>query len=1453
MMQVFESMNEFVNPWGEFLWGIAWQAGVIGLLIATVVIWKKRWGSSLKYWLLVVALVKFLVPPFLALPTGILGHSSAYITAAFQTVSTSAIPRESARTNVTPAVREGRPSPAVLPPESTEMFIPEITEPIASVPKRTDRVQTSARAVVVESAPEIPWGSIAFVVYLTGVIAGGVLILRQRIRLAGIVSRSVVAATETLGIDIGSIPVQLRTRKQPCILISEEVGTPMAFGILRPTILLPKADWDELSMLDRRTVLYHEWAHLRRRDPLINGMQLIVRTIWWCHPVAHLVNGLLVKVREECCDDLLLREELASPVEYSEVLLRSVSRFRPAGLPMVLEMARHPLEPRLRRILDGNVLRLPRLDLRQMCLLLLVAAVMLPGLRSSAAVAQQEKAKADPTDQAAFNPVVDAPKKDFTIQGKSVDSDFKTPVPGVKVLLYKAEGFFSPAEKIAETVSGEDGSYEFKGLAPPRIGDRLLPLQYLCFGIVEGRAVGSSFAIPTQNRLSRLVMVKESGRIKGRVVNERGEPVSGAVVTRMAIGEQYVPEIQKGRTDQEGHFTVEGIPVFRKGALAGSKYQVQVLHEDYPTGTPEISSLDEFMVVKLKTGCDVTGSVNDGKTGQPAAGIVVTFQDINESKRFRAQTDSRGRYRKVIPEGRYHITAESADRVSVAILDHECLRGEKLELPQFTMIEGGFIEGRVLNTKTSEPVFVNQSNDPIGLGLFGPASPRYRAISPIVLTEVDAEGRYRLRAAPGENYPYFVNQQGDRMAWDTQKQPSVLVKSGETTPYDMLITPPVPATDRMKQSREIVSALPTDIPARTMTIKVVDENRMPIKDAKVFRNHVYRPTLDKKTKIENETYFTSNTGEAKVELSGKSVDLRLWVSKSDYVKLHAMWAIDSQSDGDQIPAEFTFMLKRGHTIGGKIIDFEGKPIAGATVEVQLKDDGTHGYSDRADRTQPGIRPVFDRYLVDSDRPIVTDEQGNWTINNTPDLEEFFNSDIQEPFFGFENHRVSPVSISVSHPKYVKFESGIDQNQDSELTRRKLIELSSQIYLLPEKKARRKLESPTSETEKRVADILISLNKLKNSVDDIRASISHIRELVSIGPEAVPLLVEELDETTEDLMIVRLAFSLRAIGDPRAVPGLIRVLPKTLFTYRTGIGLFIDDPELTRFMKRYDLQNKDRENHFSFGSPYREVMGALQKLTGRDAGRLALNWVRLSQSPRRADLQRELFRREAQVWEHWWKEHCRELTPDEKYYEVDLDQHAEFLPPRIDESTIQPRLKSEFNGMTLSPFNDQTKFRTHFYDIDTGYSPAGPEPLPKNEEEIDFQKLGEWAKKNGVDLMCVSHRSPEGTISYELRGFDLAVWDISSEDVEEMRRSIDNVEFPSGDPVGEVLIPIDSETKERTPGTIGAFAFITREGTKGIIEIGDRVTEVRDLTGQFGDVKGVGFHLGVRFNLSTVVP
>ena len=122
--------------------------------------------------------------------------------------------------------------------------------------------------------------------------------------------------------------------------------------------------------------------------------------------------------------------------------------------------------------------------------------------------------------------------------------------------------------------------------------------------------------------------------------------------------------------------------------------------------------------------------------------------------------DEAGRFRLVLLEGRYDFVAEAKERVCVAVTGRECLAGEKIELPAFKLIGGGFISGQVVNTATGESVTVSENGKgPIMLGLYGPSQPPGRAISPLRLAAVDKTGRFILRAAPGENFPYFVNTQ----------------------------------------------------------------------------------------------------------------------------------------------------------------------------------------------------------------------------------------------------------------------------------------------------------------------------------------------------------------------------------------------------------------------------------------------------------------------------------------------------------------------------------------------------------------------------------------------------------------------------------------------------------------------------------------------------------------------
>jgi beta-lactamase regulating signal transducer with metallopeptidase domain len=128
---------------------------------------------------------------------------------------------------------------------------------------------------------------------------------------------------------------------------------PMTWGIWRTRILLPdeSADWPAEQ---RRAVLLHELAHVRRRDCLTQFIAQLGCAIYWFNPLVWLAWRRMQIDRERACDDLVLSAgEKASA--YARHLLDSAAAM--PSLPVIsaaaLAMARaSTLEERLRAILD---------------------------------------------------------------------------------------------------------------------------------------------------------------------------------------------------------------------------------------------------------------------------------------------------------------------------------------------------------------------------------------------------------------------------------------------------------------------------------------------------------------------------------------------------------------------------------------------------------------------------------------------------------------------------------------------------------------------------------------------------------------------------------------------------------------------------------------------------------------------------------------------------------------------------------------------------------------------------------------------------------------------------------------------------------------------------------------------------------------------------------------------
>lgn len=143
----------------------------------------------------------------------------------------------------------------------------------------------------------------------------------------------------------------------PRIVMSSRVEMPFACGILKPTIVFPSTA-DSWSDERRRVVLFHELAHIKRRDLIGHAVGRLACALYWFHPLVWTAARQLRAESERACDDLVLACG-ARASDYVGHLLDIVSGVRRSGAPVTaLPMARKKeFEGRMLAILDPTIPR----------------------------------------------------------------------------------------------------------------------------------------------------------------------------------------------------------------------------------------------------------------------------------------------------------------------------------------------------------------------------------------------------------------------------------------------------------------------------------------------------------------------------------------------------------------------------------------------------------------------------------------------------------------------------------------------------------------------------------------------------------------------------------------------------------------------------------------------------------------------------------------------------------------------------------------------------------------------------------------------------------------------------------------------------------------------------------------------------------------------------------------
>jgi len=202
----------------------------------------------------------------------------------------------------------------------------------------------------------------------------------------------------------------------PLYRATRDAGLPALVGLWRPRIVLPPDFENRYDAAQRALLLRHESVHWRRGDLPCNALAMLLLSLQWFNPLAHLAHAAFRRDQEMACDARVLAHRPRQRRRYAEAMLMGGvdTPLPPLGCPWP---SRHPLKERI------EMLKLPAMHPRRR----LAAALFIGLLATGGAYAAwaTQPASADtlkPTQQAYRTDVeltIDGERRTFALIEKA--------------------------------------------------------------------------------------------------------------------------------------------------------------------------------------------------------------------------------------------------------------------------------------------------------------------------------------------------------------------------------------------------------------------------------------------------------------------------------------------------------------------------------------------------------------------------------------------------------------------------------------------------------------------------------------------------------------------------------------------------------------------------------------------------------------------------------------------------------------------------------------------------------------------------------------------------------------------------------------------------------------------------------------------------------------------------
>ncbi|MGH6705585.1 MAG: M56 family metallopeptidase [Sphingomicrobium sp.] len=245
--------------------------------------------------------------------------------------------------------------PAALVPQQ------EIAAPVQAAPEISGERPATAGPVFTPAAASAPseppfdWAPYAYAVPVTALLLVTLIAL---LRLFALRHRAHVLVDPAWLSALAHAQRRMGFKHGTALLISNELTSPISWGLLRPVILLNE---EALEARDEaEAIIAHELAHVAGLDWAKLMLARVATAIFWFNPLAWVLAREAHQLREEAADDAVLTANIAD-TDYAQLLV-GIARHECKGLLLGahgVAPGKGSLRRRVSRVLDATLTRTP--------------------------------------------------------------------------------------------------------------------------------------------------------------------------------------------------------------------------------------------------------------------------------------------------------------------------------------------------------------------------------------------------------------------------------------------------------------------------------------------------------------------------------------------------------------------------------------------------------------------------------------------------------------------------------------------------------------------------------------------------------------------------------------------------------------------------------------------------------------------------------------------------------------------------------------------------------------------------------------------------------------------------------------------------------------------------------------------------------------------------------------